>query len=335
MSRRPYIWQMVRQAIEALAGEVTRSEMIEYVTSRYPGAKESSVSTHIITCTVNAPSRIHDPRNRRPRLADSRYDFLFRTGRGVVELYDPEKHGQWEIRRGADGDVVVALVGGREYPSRRKRKGPDAQAPRRSWTMPTKEEFLRGVEEYEKREKRDAMYKVATFVVSQFWGNPADVADGLGVLLLTWNQAFYRYGMFDFDRLHRCIEDNMEAIEGFRTLDISTLSAGDADPIAALFDQFLVALQIESGKSRGKRSPVAVAKALHLLGPSFFPLWDDKIAREYRCYYASAPAEKYVQFSRITKAIGDVVRLYTDRSDKTLVKLIDEYNYARFTRGWL
>ena len=59
--------------------------------------------------------------------------------------------------------------------------------------IPIREEFCKGCEEFERHEKRDAMYKVATFLVSYFWGRPSDMADGLGVLLLTWNQAFYRY----------------------------------------------------------------------------------------------------------------------------------------------
>jgi len=59
--------------------------------------------------------------------------------------------------------------------------------------IPDREEFLRGCEQFENREKRDAMYKVATFLIKQFWGQASEMADGLGVLLLTWNQAFYRY----------------------------------------------------------------------------------------------------------------------------------------------
>jgi len=51
----------------------------------------------------------------------------------------------------------------------------------------SKEEFLKGIEEFEKREKRDAVYKVATFIISYYWGKPFDMANGLGVLLLTWN----------------------------------------------------------------------------------------------------------------------------------------------------
>ena len=34
--------------------------------------------------------------------------------------------------------------------------------------IPTKKEFIKGIEEFEKREKRDAMYKVATFSCPSF-----------------------------------------------------------------------------------------------------------------------------------------------------------------------
>ncbi|MBI4758911.1 MAG: hypothetical protein HY871_02910 [Chloroflexi bacterium] len=201
--------------------------------------------------------------------------------------------------------------------------------------IPSREEFHKGCEEFEKHEKRDAMYKVATFLVSHFWGKPADMADGLGVLLLTWNQAFYRYGMFDFDRLEKCITCNLPKIETFRNKHISSLSSSAVDDIKELFTRFLEALQINAGKMEGRKSPVAVAKALHLLAPNFFPLWDGKIAQAYGCYYNENPAEKYVSFCKIIKTIADEVRNYIDRSDKTLVKLIDEYNYSKYTQGWI
>jgi len=201
--------------------------------------------------------------------------------------------------------------------------------------IPNREEFLKGCKEFEKREKRDAMYKVATFLVSHFWGKPSDMADGLGVLLLTWNHAFYRYGIFNFDKLEECITNNFQKIGKFRNRNISSLSNSDEDDIKDLFAKFLEALQIDSGKKRGTKSPVAVAKALHLLAPKFFPIWDDKIARAYRCYYNENPAEKYVSFCRITKTIVNEVRKYIGRSDKTLIKLIDEYNYSKYTKKWI
>lgn len=281
--------------------------------------------------------------------------------------------------------------------------------------IPNREEFFKGCEEFEKYEKRDAMYKVATFLVSHFWRKPADMANGLGVLLLTWNQAFYRYGIFDFDKLEECIIDNLQKIESFRNRDILSLSNSDEKDIKDLFAKFLEALQIDrirfSDKNKKRdtqkdlesflrkigieyedsdnletlynsiknnqkikngvvfiskeesnskkdyieikisqlesregrtleslglirRSPVSVTKTLHLLAPSFFPLWDDKIARAYECYYNENPAEKYVSFCKITKIIADKVKNYIDKSDRTL-KLIDEYNYSKYTQGWI
>jgi uncharacterized protein YwbE len=280
--------------------------------------------------------------------------------------------------------------------------------------IPNREEFCKGCEEFERHEKRDAMYKVATFLVDHFWGRPPDMANGLGVLLLTWNQAFYRYGIFDFDELEKCITINMQKIESFRGRNITSLSNSDEETTAGIFNSFLEALQIDvisfSDKNTGKytegnlrrilnrlgiefegdnlktlydslknskigqavefvadsqkdsieirisglgpeereklysldkqmkivkRSPVSVSKALHLLAPNFFPLWDDKIARHYGCYYDVDPAIKYIFFSKTMKTLADRVQGYTNRPDRTVLKLIDEYNYSKYTQGWI
>lgn len=202
-------------------------------------------------------------------------------------------------------------------------------------SVPTREEFLNGVQEYERQEKRDAIYKVATFLLEHFWGRPSDMADALGVLLLTWNQAFYRYGPFDFDRLESCIAENLCGIERFRSREISSLSSKDRVEVEELFGEFLAALEISSGKAHGRRSPVAVAKALHLLAPRFFPLWDNKIARAYRCRYVYRSASRYFDFCEIMKEIADGVRGYLRSSERTLVKLVDQYNYLKYTQGWI
>jgi len=201
--------------------------------------------------------------------------------------------------------------------------------------IPDREEFIKGCEEYEKHEKRDTIYKAATSHVSCFWGKPPGMADGLGALLLTWNQAFYKFGIFDFDKLEDCITENFQKIESFRNRDISSLSNSDEDAIKDLFNKFREALQIDSGKAQGRKSPVSVAKALHLLAPKFFPLWDTKIAKAYKCYYNKNPAERYVSFCKITKDMADEVKNYISRSDKTVIKLIDEYNYSKYTQGWI
>lgn len=199
----------------------------------------------------------------------------------------------------------------------------------------TQEEFCKGIEEFGKREKRDAMYKVATFIISYYWGKPFDMANGLGVLLLTWNQAFYRYGSFDFDKLERCININLKKVEFFRKRYITSLLESDEKNITDLFKEFLEALQIDLGKIQGRTSPVAVSKALHLLAPDFFPIWDQKIAKAYGYNYYKNPEKKYFSFCRIIKTIADKVEGYIVHSDKTLIKLIDEYNFSKYTGGWV
>lgn len=201
--------------------------------------------------------------------------------------------------------------------------------------IPNIEEIEKGCEEFERHEKRDAMYKIATSVVSSFWGNFSKMTDGLGVLLLTWNQAFYRYGSFDFDKLEKCIVENFEKIKTFRIRDISSLSDSDEDDIKLLFDKFLEALQIDTGNKKGNKSPVSAAKALHLLAPNFFPLWDDKIARAYRCYYNENPVDKYILFCKKIKIMAVQLGNQIPLVDKTIIKLIDEYNYSKFTKGWI
>ena len=117
--------------------------------------------------------------------------------------------------------------------------------------IPTREEFLRAMQIFQDNERRDDMYSMATFLVDHFWGDAAKIADGLGVLLLTWNQAFYRYGSFNFDELERCIRANWNVISRFRERDIFSLSSSDEEEVIRLFASLLEALKIDSGGKQG------------------------------------------------------------------------------------
>lgn len=164
------------------------------------------------------------------------------------------------------------------------------------------------------------------------------MADSLGVLLLTWNQALYRYGVFDFDRLEHCILDNMSLLDRFRKENILNYSPANDEAIKHLFEEFRDALQIRSGKKKGVMSPVAVAKALHLLAPEFFPLWDYKIAKAHGYSYSHNPKEKYLLFLKKSKEMVEKLLPYVKTQaleKKTLLKLIDEYNYAKYTKNWV
>lgn len=130
--------------------------------------------------------------------------------------------------------------------------------------IPDCEEFIKGCREFDRNEGHHPMYKVATKIILMSWGDPQEMADGLSILLLTWNQAFYRYGDFDFEKLKGYVSDYLLEINSFRDREIYTLSEKDENKIIDIFVGFLEALQINKGVSQGKKSPVAVAKALHL-----------------------------------------------------------------------
>ncbi|MBI4348482.1 MAG: hypothetical protein HY553_16700 [Elusimicrobia bacterium] len=201
--------------------------------------------------------------------------------------------------------------------------------------QPTRRHFLARVRAFRRREQRDAMYTVATFLVRHSWGKPGEMADALGVLLLTWNQAFYRYGPFDSARLERCLRAHLPTLRRLRRRSVASLTRADRPPVARLFRALLRALRIRSGPRRGHSSPVAVAKALHLLAPRCLPLWDDAIARAYGCHYAGRdPAERYWTFCERTRTFARHARPWVRRDGRPLLKALDEYNYATYTKGW-
>jgi hypothetical protein len=198
------------------------------------------------------------------------------------------------------------------------------------------------------------MYRIACKLVKEGWGDPAEVADGLGVVLLTWNQAAYRYGSFDFDELERFVKSNQALLDTFRRRRIKSFNPEtETDTVRSLFDEALDAL---ANTKKKKKTPVGAAKALHVLAPDFFPLWDLKIAKGCHCswYGAGRAAAKYIAFMEYAQAT--VASLEVQFADgrrpvslpparslaaslsknagcrKTMLKFLDEYLYATYTK---
>ncbi len=112
--KKPFVWQMVKEVSESLAenpeGIFSNSEIKEWILNKYGDVNEDTINSQIIVCTVNHDSRIHYPENKKPRIANSQYDFLYRIekGKGELELYSLEKHGIWEIKEDNTGNLIVA-----------------------------------------------------------------------------------------------------------------------------------------------------------------------------------------------------------------------------------
>jgi hypothetical protein len=191
---------------------------------------------------------------------------------------------------------------------------------------------------FEEWEPRDSMYRVSTFLVREWWGDPAKLVDALSVLLLVWNGAFYRYGNFDEETLEACLREYEVTLNAFREREIASFCEADEAETGRLFNALSKAL---GRKSDGVESPVSAGKALHLLAPNFFPLWDQYIAPSYESPYTGELASvAYIAFTRRIRAVAvkltgellnDGVTQREWLSRKPLLKRIDEFNYMKYT----
>ena len=110
--RTPYIWEMIKEAVDAIyQGEKIGYRAIkDWIIEKYGEKSDNALNAQINVCIVNQPGRIHYPENKKPRIANSKYDFLYLINKGKVVKYDPEEHGIWEIRENEFGKLEVGLV---------------------------------------------------------------------------------------------------------------------------------------------------------------------------------------------------------------------------------
>ena len=108
MTERPTVKEMVREAVQQLGSPSSNAAIRHYIENKYGQINPGTLNCQITICCVNSPSRVHYPENQSPRFCDTSLDFLFKTGRGEVKMYDPTTDGQWELRYDDVGRVVIA-----------------------------------------------------------------------------------------------------------------------------------------------------------------------------------------------------------------------------------
>ena len=111
---RPTYTAIVKEIILALGGRLRNKDFLKYANEKYPGEiHEGSLSDHLYAMSVNSPSRLQYPENKKARGHNERLDILYKdeNERGVFELYDPAKHGKWTIMLDHNGKTVLAKDG--------------------------------------------------------------------------------------------------------------------------------------------------------------------------------------------------------------------------------
>lgn len=200
---------------------------------------------------------------------------------------------------------------------------------RRTPITPTVQQLRRAEKLYLDNEPRDFQYRVALELLRL--GRSGDTkiseAEALGVLLLGWNASFYRVRPNErrslLTDLETLLKNRKRPLAGYRTRSIEGLSDADEKSVDSIFEAF-----------DEKLWPVGSAKALHLLAPSFFPIWDTKIRRGYGLGEARRGhnATRYWEFMQMVKD-----QCHQFGGDKKIrrnaLKALDEFNYVKYTLG--
>jgi hypothetical protein len=207
------------------------------------------------------------------------------------------------------------------------------------YPMPTFTDLKKAREEFENIEPHDFFYWSVTKLVSAVMDeNPENVkidelVCALMMLLTTWNKNYYRFfadrkpGMTmkqHFSELESVVSKHFDILILLRKRMIDHFEEDQEPRELEIFQDFTNVL-----------GRVGAAKCLHLLAPSYFPLWDAAILQGYGMekgkYRHMSDAARYVEFMKITKSqldgLGDLSQFANP------LKSIDEYNYCRFTRN--
>lgn len=109
----------------------------------------------------------------------------------------------------------------------------------------------------------------------------------------------------------------------------------------------------------GTRSPVAASKTLHVLAPQLFVMWDTAIRTAYGCGDYMEPTSLswedtyFVYLSRVQRCLREALISYSKdhmipsfdlaidklkrelykNGGKSLAKIVDEYNFLKYTKG--
>jgi hypothetical protein len=178
-------------------------------------------------------------------------------------------------------------------------------------------------------EPRDLFYRAAIYLVEKAINmeGTLSLAEAVSVLLQTWNRSFYRYHPFTnehFDKIEELLTQHQVEILQYRPRFISSLSEIERNNIPRLFESFEKVL-----------GPIGAAKTLHLLAPRFFSIWDRTIAVAYGLPLTAmgTNGDKYFSFMLCQKEQSESI--VNEIEAISTIKVIDEYNYCHFTKGWI
>jgi len=216
------------------------------------------------------------------------------------------------------------------------------------------------------KEQRGYIYPDALNKVQNNFGTPDKICEGISDLLRGWHNNFYRFGPFDQAKILKSINHYHDQLKGWRTKNIRNVRLDSKSKFVTqfspIFDCFLDATAGKNPKFT-RRTVTGTSKCLHLLAPSLFPMCDEAISQAYDCWwvYSDFGFIEYIKFMKSMKILAEQlvdqyskthniqnpnraemrlaneIKAYsgdTYQYNKSLLKIIDEYNYAKYTKSW-
>lgn len=181
------------------------------------------------------------------------------------------------------------------------------------------EELLKLHTEYKRTVPNKYELTVARLAIAVPERNTGKIADALSDWLKDINLQYYRFRPAKSRTLREdlkpLIAEELETLLSFRERCITTLTAEDRAAVSHVFEMF-----------RDRLGPVGAAKALHVLAPTFLPLWDNSMASAY----GISTEHGYFQFMLIRRE--QVISLPPEFPNAlSPLKLLDECDYLRYT----
>jgi hypothetical protein len=192
--------------------------------------------------------------------------------------------------------------------------------------VPTAEELVQAHKLFEKKESRASDYWLARERTEKALCdcNVGQIADAIAALLKSWNKDYYRFRPAMAESLvvdlQQLITERMETLLAFHARSLTTLNGADRPTVLGLFSLF-----------ENKLGSVGTAKALNLLAPDFFPLWDNGIAYHYGVL--TVPHGYFLFMGIAEHQVRNLSGKLPD--GLPLLKTLDEYNYCKYTKEWM
>jgi len=188
------------------------------------------------------------------------------------------------------------------------------------------EETLRkACQEYKDKERRAGYYDVAVEIADAGYPLQASI-----IILAVWNIARFRvlkneeYGKM-LDDLKNAIGEGKSKFESLRGKDFRTFNFNEIE--APMKEAYSKLSEIKGVKHTG------ASKVMHLLNRDLFLMWDSAMRKEYgRKFHGHTykpAADSYIDYHK--KMQEKVKNIKWNRSDKTLPKAIDEFNFVNIT----